>query len=477
MLYLYIGFPVISLILALIFRNYRKPLFEKLDNKEHPLKFLYPVMARVYDLFKGRSENAHSKISILMKQLCVKENVQSEIYLHQIKKLSSVLGIFLAICIVGMFLCISNLSDTLVTSLARAGYGEGQTSYQLDVEYGETSETVELIVEEARFTPEEILQKFDESFDGVINAFLLENESTENINSPVNLIDSYGEIKISWEIEDTGKLSVNGEISDLIEENEYVPVTLFATFSLDETSKIYPVPIVLTARSVTANELLVRNIYDSLDAQSEYESDVALPDEINGKKVSFRNIKDNDDRTFFLLGLLAAAAVYILFDKTLEEKAKKRSNELMLDFTEIVFKLSLLYEAGLSIYRAWERIVKEYEEAFPKGRHYAYMEMRLVLEKINNGVSEADAYIQFGKRCGVHQYIKLGNILGQNLSKGTRGMNDLLKQEAREAFEIRKRLARKKGEEAGTKMLVPMVMMLVVVMVIVAVPAIMSLNF
>ena len=34
---------------------------------------------------------------------------------------------------------------------------------------------------------------------------------------------------------------------------------------------------------------------------------------------------------------------------------------------------------------------------------------------------------QFGRRCGLYPYIKLGNLLEQNLSKGTKGMKELLK--------------------------------------------------
>ena len=56
-------------------------------------------------------------------------------------------------------------------------------------------------------------------------------------------------------------------------------------------------------------------------------------------------------------------------------------------------------------------------------------------------------------------------------------MQQLLKKEVEDAFEERKRIARKKGEEAGTKLLIPMVMMLAVVIAIVAVPALMSMRF
>ena len=100
-----------------------------------------------------------------------------------------------------------------------------------------------------------------------------------------------------------------------------------------------------------------------------------------------------------------------------------------------------------------------------------------MLEKIKSGVSEREAYAQFGQRCGLYPYIKLGNILEQNLSKGTKGMKLLLKQETVDAFEERKRIARKRGEEAGTKMLVPMILMMLVVVVIIAVPALMTVRF
>ena len=47
-------------------------------------------------------------------------------------------------------------------------------------------------------------------------------------------------------------------------------------------------------------------------------------------------------------------------------------------------------------------------------------------------------------------------------------------QEAESACEQRRALARKKGEEAQTKLLFPMILMLLVVMILVMVPAIFS---
>lgn len=53
-------------------------------------------------------------------------------------------------------------------------------------------------------------------------------------------------------------------------------------------------------------------------------------------------------------------------------------------------------------------------------------------------------------------------------------MAALLEQEAEEAFEERKNSAKKLGEEAGTKLLFPMLLMLGIVIAIIMVPALLS---
>lgn len=77
----------------------------------------------------------------------------------------------------------------------------------------------------------------------------------------------------------------------------------------------------------------------------------------------------------------------------------------------------------------------------------------------------------FGRRCETQEYIRLGALLSQNLRKGGKGLGQLLKTEAIQAQEERKAHAKRAGEEAGTKLLLPMFLMLAVVLVIVIVPA------
>ena len=67
--------------------------------------------------------------------------------------------------------------------------------------------------------------------------------------------------------------------------------------------------------------------------------------------------------------------------------------------------------------------------------------------------------------------MKLGTLLSQNIRKGNKDLLLKLRQEAAVALEERKNRARKAGEEAGTKLLLPMMMMLCIVMVLIMIPA------
>ena len=55
-------------------------------------------------------------------------------------------------------------------------------------------------------------------------------------------------------------------------------------------------------------------------------------------------------------------------------------------------------------------------------------------------------------------------------------MRGLLEYEVHEAFENRKMLAKKRGDEAGTKMLLPMIIMLAIAIVIIIVPSFLTME-
>lgn len=476
MIFLYAGILIVFIALTLIFYSGQKEWIRTLNKKEHPFRLFYPLAAKLVELIqKILRKGSAAPVDRMLKSLYVKENIKEEKKAYQVKKAAMVISVIAGASLLGLILSLSRMGTESVRVLERNEPGGGTSSYELQVDYQGREDVIDLSVEEQHYEREEILSMFDEAIEGIKQEALGENEDAEHVNKPMKFLTERGQIQIFWRIEDTEILDYNGQIRAELEEDETELVNLFITLTLDEVSKSYNFPIVVTAPKLSDKEALIKQIEESIKESNEvYDKNVQLPKTLDGEKISFRKNETHNELAIFLLGLLAAAVIAFGLDRQLEGKVKKRKEQMMIDFSEIVSKLSLMYEAGSSILKAWEKIVAEREEK--GGGRFAYQEMKLALEKIRSGERERDAYAEFGKRCGLHSYMKLGNILEQNLSKGTKGMKLLLKQEVEDAFEERKRIARKKGEEAGTKMLLPMVLMMVVVIVIVTVPALMSIN-
>ena len=178
-----------------------------------------------------------------------------------------------------------------------------------------------------------------------------------------------------------------------------------------------------------------------------------------------------------MLAVVAGAAVYWLRVEKPRGELEKRRRQMEADYPEIIAKLTVLTSAGLSLPQAWVRLAQDYEKRREKGKsRWAYEELCITARQLQNGLSAGRAFGEFGRRVGIHAYIKLGSLLEQNRKKGTKGLNEMLQAEAYEAFEERKHQVRRAGEEVSTRLLVPMFMMFGVVMIIIIVPALMSFS-
>ncbi len=150
---------------------------------------------------------------------------------------------------------------------------------------------------------------------------------------------------------------------------------------------------------------------------------------------------------------------------------------MLLDYPELISKFNLLINAGMTVKQAWTKITDDYKrrlEETSAPKRYAYEEMIFTKHELELGVSEIIAYESFGRRTGLTPYMKFSTLIAQNLKKGSKGLSELLGREATEAYEDRKETAKRLGEEAGTKLLGPMIMMLIIVFILILVPAFIS---
>lgn len=178
-----------------------------------------------------------------------------------------------------------------------------------------------------------------------------------------------------------------------------------------------------------------------------------------------------------ILAVLAGVLWYWYRVERPKDLRRKKEQQMMADYPEIITGLTVLTGAGLALPQAWIRLTEEYEAAKEKrGIRWAYEEMLVTARQIQNGISPGRAFAEYGRRIGIHVYIKLGNLLEQNMKKGTKGLSVMLQDEAYQAFEERKHQVRRTGEEISTKLLIPMFMMFGVVLIIILVPAIKSFS-
>lgn len=176
------------------------------------------------------------------------------------------------------------------------------------------------------------------------------------------------------------------------------------------------------------------------------------------------------------LGLTAGAVgafvcVPFLVDASLEEDIKKRRLSIQMEFPEFVNKLTLLVNAGMIISKAWEKIINE-----NRREHLLYEEMGYALAEIRAGKPEGRAYEEFARRCHVKEVTKFVSVIVMNLRRGGAEVVPVLREQGRECWEMRKNAAKELGEQAGTKILIPMMIMFLGIVLIVATPAVLSMT-
>lgn len=408
---------------------------------------------------------------------------------YRIKKLSEVLTVLF----IGMILTTAVIIKSFAGSgevesgrLLRKGYGEGDRNVNLIVRVGENElkDPIPLTIGERQYSieeTEEIFKVIGESLPGKI---LGENSSLEKVEYDLELKETYEDypVSIEWSVDDYDVLDSSGTIQEEVRNEKGTPVVLTATLSYagryEDVS--FPVQVFPRHKDVPGRirDMLIRKIgkYDLLTVSSE---NLILPGNIGDTEISYRQAAGNTGVLIFLMTIIMALVIWYGRDRDLDKKVRDREKEMLLDYPDIVSRLNLFFSAGMTIRGAFEKITSDYERQVRvrnKERHFAFEEMLVTVREMKGGVPEAQAYQNFGTRTGVRRYGKLGTLLSQNLQKGNAGLTAALEGEAKDAFEDRKATAKKAGEEAGTKLLLPMGIMLLVVMIIVIIPAFLSFS-
>ncbi len=484
LIFIYLIFPAIMLVLFFLSKDYELPPgISDTGISRAFLKISLYIYKKLYRFLGAFNREQIRGYLGTMENLQDPESRETEYF---IRKISIVLLMACAGSFLSLMLSISSLSAGNITpqgTVKRNSFGERE--YDLDLvardDAGNELGEYDLNVKTRQYTTNEAEVLFKEASEVMERTILKENKSLEEVRSDLDLCEKLTgyPFDIRWRVDNYEVMHFDGR---LIEENipkQGVSVTLTATYSYGEKRwqqvfGAFILPKVLTPQQRIFEE--IGRLLKDADETSREDAEIELPDSLDGRKVNWSEKTSDNSLLLLILTLIGGAASYVYKDKELKKSMEKRQQELLADYPQLVTKLVLYMGAGMTVRNIFAMISATYLKDLEKGgkKKYLFEEIVRSHRELMAGASEAEVYERLGFRCGIRQYTRLTTLLSQNLKKGNSELLKLLSEESEKAFDERMDRVRKSGEEAGTRLLLPMIIMLVIVMVMIIIPAYMA---
>ena len=388
-------------------------------------------------------------------------------------KIAAVFGLLLLIALVADF---TKSKEVENGAIHRAEIGEEEKEIQLLLEIEGVLEDYEYVVEVEPVQPtkEEAEAYFEQ-------AISLIDVDFKNVEQDVPLKEGYLDyvVKADWSFMPFGLIDAEGKVCwDRLEEDEVI-IQAQVELSCGKYERIYAFSFPLKRPMLSEKERIIQQLEDWIEEEMSQEGSdkVQLPVEIDGKILRWSEKTEYMTPQILLLEVVAIILLWIILKRRKLEEEKTKLAKMERDYPEIVNQLSILLSAGMTTRQAWNKLSARYSYKKKAGM----VEEKIVYEAIlrlnrrfAEGESERVVYQQFAEEIPAPCYHKLMRILLGNLEKGTQGICIRLEEENRLAFEQTILQAKKMGEEASTKMLVPLMLMMVIVMGIVMLPALLE---
>lgn len=422
--------------------------------------------------------------------------------------------------------------------IERSSYGTQKTPYFINVDAENLARNMEfsVSVSSKKYTREEADEVFAKKIEELKIDILNENESLEKVNSKLNFktdlgdgvkasyafepkkIDEYydkykkrskkstkSEISIS---ESTPSIATKSDISDFkyyVEyqnvidgsgnvNNENFKLTEFCTGYIvvqlsteikgkegSYKSEKYMLPVRVVSRELSpieAFKVAFKKEVANSDKETIDEDTIKLPKVINDFKVTYREKRNIGFLLMPIFGILVAILLDARDKEQEKEKQKRRIRLLEIDFAQIISKILLYVSSGMTIRNSFIRLAEQYQKNKKEDKNYephvAYEELIVVKNKLTSGYSEINAYEEMAKNVNMRVYTRFLNIIIQSIKNGNKDLKNILNMEVQDALYERKQNAKKLGEEASTKLVLPLMMMLSIIMVVIMVPAFMG---
>lgn len=393
----------------------------------------------------------------------------------------------LMICLLGTFLglicSVQARTNPILNgdgAIVRGAYEDGATDVEVVCALQEGKQEFQIQVA-ARLFDEQELQKLHEDFCRELPGLIADgNPSLNEVSQNLLLRENYEgyPFLVNWTSGNTDVIQSDGTVG-FVEQVQEVSLRAEISYEEWEWEEILCVRVLPPELSQEEwDHLELEKLLLASERESRTQGEWKLPDTWEEQELHWEQ-KVEDMGLWLLTGaVIVAFAVYLLADKDLHDEVEKRRKQMKKEYPDVVHKLALYLGAGMTIRGAFQRMGEEYEQVLNTGKEQnpVYEEILHACRELRMGTSEGAVYEHFGKRTGLQEYIRLSTLLSQNLKKGNSTLLQRLREEADKATAERLQYGKRLGEEAVTKLLLPMVMMLLVVMLMIMIPAFSSVG-
>ena len=370
--------------------------------------------------------------------------------------------------ILGVGILLLPVGDQDSGQIRRPEAGEDATGISVQLTDGEQTTEFTLEVEARSMTKAEITDAVNDAVKMLETEIPGRNRSldyvTEDLSFPDR--DRTGRLEISWDTDDLAVIGRNGTVRrDELEKACEVTITAKLGDGIRTEEASFRAKVIPKTETETAIEKALRTL-SQMEESGRKEAVFQLPEQVEGVAVKEQKISGREMicKVYPIL-ILAAGAVFLLHESKEKEKLKGREERLSAVFYRFVKRLTLLLGAG-------ESLQDSLLTAAAVEERFLTREVLYAVNRIRTGTAESKAYAELGRGLGLQSYVRLFSTISTAAPRGSSQLLNLLEQEVKDAEAEAKETARRRGEQASQKLLLPMFLLLIVVIGIVLYPAI-----
>ena len=375
-------------------------------------------------------------------------------------------------------------SDEIVVTRNRFGQGDKKVPLILRKGKEGREEKYEWILSEAQMSRQEKEQYADRFFRKLKKKVLEKNRSWSAVDQPLDFLDSLSgyPFEISYRVEDAEAILLDGSLgprASMLSPDESLATKIQVTAEYGDWTleRTWNVKLVSQKESGSRDPFAkMKDYLTQLNHQDSRAKEITLSGRWKGYQICTER-PYGDLRLLIGLIILAGAALPGIRIWKISQQGDLTKKQMEKDFSSIVHRLALYMGSGLSFMSTVDRISKDYIRRREKqGKRYAFEKILAMDRQMKAGVSQTRACRNWGDQFRGTGYQKLALILIQSFTRSTREARAMMDKEEAEAFRSNVDRARKEGEEASTKLLFPMIIMLAEVTLLVMLPAILQFN-